>query len=143
MVEFNSSDLLVQGDIATAITRALLDAALGDKASFEKAGTATLISIVSRLLSKSFPDSSKLNGAIKEDETSNMFVVGVVNALVAWGMKRNIAKQVALGVVADVSGDRMLTMLDFSPNKSIFGSKDDKKDAAAAAAAATATADPQ
>lgn len=122
---YSTSDLLVQGDISTALTYSVISSALGDKPTFEKAGTATLVSIVSRLLSKQFPDAVRANGAITNDETSSMLVVGIVNAFVAWGMKRNVGKTVAIGIAADVTGDRLLTMLSFEPNKPIFGSKTD------------------
>lgn len=93
MPEFSSSDLLVQGDLATAITNALILSALGEEPSFEKAGTATIISIVARLVSKSFPETVMANGAITDGTTSNAIVVGVINALYGWGMKRNVASQ--------------------------------------------------
>ena len=124
MPEFTSSDLLVQGDLATAITNALILSALGEKPSFEKAGTATMISIVARLISKSFPETVNANGVITDPSTSNAVVVGVCNALFAFSMKRNVAKTVALGIAADLSGDRLLTMMKFVPSKSIFGSTD-------------------
>jgi hypothetical protein len=129
MPTFSSKDILVQGDIAAAITRSVLDGALGNKPSMERAVTATGISVLARILSKSFPDSlGNMNGSITNPETANMFIVGVTSALVAWGMKKNIAREVALSVVSDAGADKLLVSLDFQPNKSIFGSNKDDTD---------------
>lgn len=141
MPSFSSQDILVQGDIAAALTRSALDAALGNKPSFEKGLTATGISILARILSKSFPDSlGNMNGSITNPETANMFIVGVTSALVAWGMKRNVAREMALSVVADAAADKLLVSLDFKPNKAIFGSSDKTAAASGAGAAAEAAA---
>ena len=89
-----------------------------------KALTATAISAVSRIVTQNFTNLSSAGGNITEDSTKDAFIVAMINALVAYGMKKSVAKTVAIGVAGDVLADRLITMINMDPTSSLFKSKD-------------------
>ena len=117
------STLLNLGDVGAAATVSLIEYALGERVTFSKALTATAISAVSRIITQNFTTLSSAGGNITEDTTKDAFIVALINALVAYGMKRSVAKTVAIGVAADVLSDRIITMISLDPKSSLFKSK--------------------
>jgi len=116
-------DLLNFGDVFSAATVSLIEWSLGEKVTGTKAATAVAISVISRVISQNFTTISSLGGNIEDEATKDAFIVALINGLVAMGMKRSVAKQVAVGVAGDVLSDRALTMLGVDPSKSLFNSK--------------------
>jgi hypothetical protein len=118
------SNLLNWGDLFSAATVSGIEFALGEKPTGTKAATAVAISVVSRIITSNFTTLSSLGGNIESAETKDAFVVALINGLVAMGMKKSPAKQIAIGVAGDVLSDRMMNMInDDMATKSIFQSK--------------------
>lgn len=115
--------ILNWGDIFSAATVSGIEYALGEKPSGSKAATAVAISSISRIITQNFTTLSSLGGNITEKESKDAFVVALINGLVAMGMRKSVAKQVAIGVAGDVLSDRTLTMLGLDPKKSLFQAK--------------------
>ena len=114
------STLLNWGDLFSAATVSAIEYALGEKVTGTKAATAVAVSVVARVISTNFTTVSSLGGNIVEPETKDAFIVALLNAFIAMGMKRSVAKQVAIGVAGDVLSDRFLTMISMKPNQSVF-----------------------
>jgi hypothetical protein len=114
--------ILNWGDLFSAATVSGIEYALGEKPTGSKAATAVAISSISRIITTNFTTLSSLGGNITEKESKDAFVVALINGLVAMGMKKSVAKQVAIGVAGDVLSDRTLFMLGLDPKKSLFQS---------------------
>ena len=114
------SDLVNFGDLGTALTSAGIEKALGSTPTAYKSGLAVAVSVVSRMITRNFGGIVSLNGTITSPVTKDIFIVGLVNALVAWGMKRNVARAVAVGVAADLLSDRMLMMFGVNEQRGLF-----------------------
>lgn len=115
--------ILNWGDVFSAATVSGIEYALGEKPSGSKAMTAVAISSISRIITQNFTTLSSLGGNITEKESKDAFVVALINGLVAMGMRKSVAKQVAIGVAGDVLSDRTLYMLGLDSKKSLFQSK--------------------
>ena len=117
------SQLLNWGDLFSAATVSAIEYSLGEKPTGTKAATAVAISSISRIITQNFTTFSSLGGNIEDAATKDAFIVALINGLVAMGMKKSVAKQVAIGVAGDVLSDRSLTMLGIDPAKSLFNNK--------------------
>ena len=118
------SNLLNWGDLFSAGTVSLIEYSLGEKPTGTKAATTVAISVISRIVTSNFTTLSSLGGNITDETTKDAFVVALINGLVAMGMKKSPAKQIAISVAGDVLSDRVLNMIsDDMASRSIFQSK--------------------
>ena len=76
------SDLINFGDLGTALTSAGIEKALGSTPTAYKSGLAVAVSVVSRMITRNFGGIVSLNGTITSPVTKDIFIVGLVNALV-------------------------------------------------------------
>ena len=116
--------LLNMGDVGAAGTVAIIESMLGEKPSFGKAAIATAISALSRIITSNFQNIATLGNNIKNKETKDEFVVMVLNALYAYAKNKSVAKQICIGVSADVLSDRGLQMLGLEAKKPFFKSEE-------------------
>ena len=118
MTTFDMSDLLKFSDITTAGTSSLISYVYGQQPTARRATEGVLISVLSRIISQNFP---KLTGGEKATaQTKNQIVVGILNALLASGMNRSVAKSVVQGISSDLLAEQAFKMMQIE-DKTLFG----------------------
>jgi hypothetical protein len=118
-LDISLGSILTLSDLGTAVTSYGFQMVYGSKPSGKRAAEAVLISVISRILSRNFPN--MLGSDSTEEITKNYIVVGVINAMVAAGMNRSISREVVTGVASDLLSDQVFKSLDITDTVLIGG----------------------
>ena len=95
----DTNELLKLSDLLAGVSSAGFSAVF-DSPSWKKSGVAVFISVLARMISKSFPNAT--GGEQLSATQKNQLVVGALNAIGAYSMNKSVAKSVLLGISSDL-----------------------------------------
>ena len=117
-MSLNTDDLVIFSDILTGATSAGFSSVF-DKPTFQKSLEAVVISILARLLSRSFPGVT--GGDSLTSSQKDELVVAVLSAVNAYAQKKNVMRSVVTGVASDLIAEMTLKYLNINDKVLIGG----------------------
>jgi hypothetical protein len=110
-MSLNTDDLVIFSDILTGATSAGFSSVF-DKPTLQKSVEAVVISILARLLSRTFPGvtgGTSLTAGQKDELT-----VGLLSAVNAYAQKRSVSRAVVTGIASDLIAEMTLKYLNIN-----------------------------